>query len=700
MMGQYLMRYLFKLKLLVMLLVSATACGAEFALSIADIASPVFSAQGIVLSLPDQGSADLQIARFKVQQHEFQKVRLRCAEFTLSSVQVVCHQGKLDALPGATLEWRYDFVTQHLQLSLKAGGGESWQVAGNLGGRTWQVAVQLHNAQAKRLAALWPAAMPLPDGHGNDAPPYNEARHASLPPQVGGGANASLREFIFTQGDLNGTLGVAGNAAGLQAVKADLRLSDLAFSDASGLHAAEKIAGNVSFAAQRKGAFWDWQGDVAWQSGEMFWQPWYLRGGHTLRASGRFDGKRVSVAQAVADLPEVGRVTFSADWDVAQSTLLAGAMRGDGLALEKLFDNYVKPMLDKGALADATVQGKADVAAKFGNGAVQSVQLGLHEVDIADASQRFALRGVNSEIAWQADAASTANVAFAGGILLGAPLGAGQWTVKLNGLDFAVPQAELAILDGRLTLRDLHIFRQADSWRWQFSGALSPISMAQFSVAAGWPKMRGKLAGRIPRVSYDGHSVSVEGALLFDVFDGSVVATQLKLSDAFGRVPRLSGNLAMRNLDLDLLTRTFSFGNMQGRIDADVNDLQLQDWQPLRFDARVYSSAGKYPKKISQKAVQNISALGGAGAAAAIQRSFLGFFENFGYDRIGWRCVLRNGVCTMGGIDEANQGTYTLVHGGGIPAISVMGYNRTVSWGDLTTRLKRVTQGNAAPIIK
>ena len=665
MMGQYLMRYLFKLKLLAMLLVSATACGAEFALSIADIASPVFSAQGIVLALPDQGSADLQIARFKVQQHEFQKVRLRCAEFTLSSVQVVCHQGKLDALPGATLEWRYDFVTQHLQLSLMASGGESWQVAGNLGGRTWQVAVQLHNAQAKRLAALWPAAMPLPDG-----------------------------------GALNGTLGVAGNAAGLQAVKADLRLSDLAFSDASGLHAAEKIAGNVSFAAQRKGAFWDWQGDVAWQSGEMFWQPWYLRGGHTLRASGRFDGKRVSVAQAVADLPEVGRVTFSADWDVAQSKLLAGAMRGDGLALEKLFDNYVKPMLDKGALADATVQGKADVAAKFGNGAVQSVQLGLHEVDIAEASQRFALRGVNSEIAWQADAASTANVAFAGGILLGAPLGAGQWTVKLNGLDFAVPQAELAILDGRLTLRDLHIFRQADSWRWQFSGALSPISMAQFSVAAGWPKMLGKLAGRIPRVSYDGHSVSVEGALLFDVFDGSVVATQLKLSDAFGRVPRLSGNLVMRNLDLDLLTRTFSFGSMQGRIDADVNDLQLQDWQPLRFDARVYSSAGKYPKKISQKAVQNISALGGAGAAAAIQRSFLGFFENFGYDRIGWRCVLRNGVCTMGGIDEANHGTYTLIEGGGIPAISVMGYNRTVSWGELTTRLKRVTQGNAAPIIK
>ena len=325
---------------------------------------------------------------------------------------------------------------------------------------------------------------------------------------------------------------------------------------------------------------------------------------------------------------------------------------------------------------------------------------GLHEVSIADAAQRFALRGVNSELDWRADEARTAQITFAGGKLLGAALGAGQWTVNMNGLDFAVPQAELAILDGKLALRDLHVYRQKEAWLWQFSGALSPISMEQLSTAAGWPTMLGKLAGRIPKVSYDGNAINVEGALLFDVFDGSVVATQMKFANAFGLAPRLSGNLSMRNLDLDLLTRTFSFGNMQGRIDVDVNNLQLQDWQPVRFDARLFSSEGNYPRKISQKAVQNISALGGAGAAAAIQRSFLGFFENFGYDRIGWSCILRNGVCTMGGIGEANNGTYTLIKGGGIPAINVMGYNRNVSWRELVTRLKRVTQKNAKPVVR
>lgn len=74
-------------------------------------------------------------------------------------------------------------------------------------------------------------------------------------------------------------------------------------------------------------------------------------------------------------------------------------------------------------------------------------------------------------------------------------------------------------------------------------------------------------AGRIPRVSYDGNEINVDGALLFNMFDGTVAATQLKLTDPFGRVPRLSGDLNMRELDLDLLTRTFSFGNM----------LELQD---------------------------------------------------------------------------------------------------------------------------
>ncbi|MDO9012742.1 MAG: hypothetical protein Q7U78_13195 [Gallionella sp.] len=660
------MRYLIHLRNLLpaLLLVSMTAGAAEFALSIADITAPTFSARGVRLSLPVDGSADLQIASLNVQQREFRKLRVRCAGFTLSSAQMSCRHGRLDAIPDAKLDFSYDFIGQRWQLALVAAGGESWQMDGQPDKRGWQVLVQLRNAQGKRLSSLLPAGMPLP-----------------------------------AQGALNGTVRASGNASGVQALYADLQLAELGFSDASGLHAAEKLRGDIKFTATRKGVAWDWQGSVAWQSGEMFWQPLYLSGdSHALSASGRYDGKSFEIAQAVLDLPEVGRMQFSAT--LQQGRLQQGALRGDKLALTKLFEHYVRPFVGKGALAEAVLHGRADVDVQYRNDAVQSLRLGLHDVGILDAAQRFSLLGVNSAIDWQADAASTAQIDFSGGALLGVPLQAGQWTVNMKGLDFAVPQAELAILDGKLDLRNLHIYQQADAWRWEFAGSLLPISMEQFSEAAGLPRMLGTLAGRIPRVSYDGNEINVDGALLFNVFDGTVVATHLKLANPFGRTPQLSGDLAMRNLDLDLLTRTFSFGNMQGRLDGDVNNLQLQDWQPSRFDAYLYSSAGSYPRKISQRAVQNISALGGAGAAAAIQRSYLRFFENFGYERIGWSCVLRNGVCAMGGIEGSNSGTYAIIKGGGIPAISVMGYNRNVSWRELLTRLKRVTQNNVKPIIK
>lgn len=617
---------------------------AELSLNVADVVAPDFSARGIALTLPQDGSAELRFDELHVQQREFRRVRLHCSRFDLSTAEMSCRGGSLDALPGMVMEFGYRF-----------GNGE------------WRFSAQLRNAPAKPLTAFLPADVPQ-----------------------------------LTQGVLQGALRAEGDGAGASELKADLQLVDVGFADAAGLHAAEKLRGTVKLAATRSGKRWDWQGDVAWQSGELFWQPLYLAGsgGRNLSASGSFDGAHLVVDRAVAVLPQIGSVQFSAQWDVKRGTLLEASAHGDDLALERSFADYAKPFLAQSALAEASLSGHADVDWRYRDGATQALRLALRDAGVTDAQQRFAWHGVNTAFEWQPDAVRSADVAFAGGELLGVPFGSARWQVQMHGMEFGISQATLPLLDGKLELRDLSVRHEGEGWRWQFGAALSGISMERFSLAMGWPKMLGTLAGRIPKVSYDGAEIRTEGALLFNVFDGTVVASQLRLASPFGLAPRLSANLSMRELDLDLLTHTFSFGNMQGRIDADVKDLELQDWQPARFDARIESSPGNYPKKISQKAVQNISALGGAGAAAAIQRSYLRFFENFGYDRIGWRCKLRNGVCTMGGVDNGNGGAYAIVKGGGVPAITVMGYNRIVSWDELVTRLKRVTQGNMQAVVK
>lgn len=628
---------------------SPAASAASLTLSIADITAADLAARGIVLTLPEDGSAELQVAQLRVQQREFQKVQLRCAQFELSTESVHCSGGMSRQLPGASLEFTYRYAS-----------------------KAWQFSAKLHHASAKALGELLTSQ--------------------SMPQ--------------LTQGWLDGSVQASGDAAGAQGIVADLHLADVGFGDDSGLHAAEKLNGSVKLEAARKAGVWNWQSDIVWQSGELFWQPLYLSsvgypgsaGERRLSASGKVDGAMFKVDAGVVELPQIGKLRFALSWEGER--LLAASVQGDDLALKRLFADYARPFFDKGALSEAKLSGHADVDWHYRDGATQALHLALRDVEVGDGAGRFALHGVNTAFDWAPDAQRSANVAIGGGELLGMPLGAAQWTVQMRGFDFDVAQAAIPVLDGSLALRDFRLRREGDDWRWQFGASLSRISMETFSQAVGWPKMLGTLAGRIPKVSYDGREIAVEGALMFDVFDGTVVASKLRLVEPFGRAPRLYGNLNMRELDLDLLTRTFSFGNMLGRIDVDVNDLELQDWQPARFDARIASSAGNYPKKISQKAVQNISSLGGVGAMAAIQNSYLRFFESFGYDRIGWRCVLRNGVCAMGGVENGNSSTYAIIKGGGIPAITVMGYNRAVSWNELISRLKRVTQKNVRPVVQ
>ena len=575
---------------------------------------------------------------------------------------MTCRKGKLDAIPDMPFTFSYEFASQRLELQLAANANELWQVSANFRAKPWHATALLRNAQGKRLAGLLPPNGPLP-----------------------------------TQGTLNGTLVVHGDKGGISQINADLRLIDLAAADASGLHAAEKLTGELHVNAARTGQKWNWRSALDWQSGELFWQPLYLRGGHTLQASGQWDGAQLKVTQSVVNLPGVGKVELNALWDIKKSNLLEGRLVGENLSLANGFANYAKPFLEQSALSATELKGRADVDWQYRNGATQVLLLKLRDVAVVDGEKRFALHGISADIPWHAQLQDVAHVAFSDGELMGLPLGATQWQIQMRGMDFILPTATLPLLDGKLEVSDFHLDNVNDMWQWNFSSRLTSISMQKLSNALHWPEMHGTLSGSIPNVSYQDKLLKVDGTLLFRVFDGTVRANNLALFDPFGRAPRLSGNLDMRELDLDLLTRTFSFGNIQGRIDLGVNNLELVNWHPVRFDAKLASSPGKYRKRISQKAVENISSLGGAGGVAALQRSFLRIFENFGYDRIGLSCMLQNDICTMAGVED-NGNVYTIVKGGGIPAITVIGYNRKVDWSELLNRLKSVSQDNKAVI--
>jgi hypothetical protein len=483
-------------------------------------------------------------------------------------------------------------------------------------------------------------------------------------------------------------------------INAELKLNQASFSDEAGLHAAEKLSATMNFSLKPLGNTWQWRTLLDWQEGEVYWQPFYLASaGYQLTANGSLDNDTLKVDSAHLKMQKFGEFSFNGALRLADFSLVN--FNGDlpNLDLAKAFPVLFKPLLEKTAFSHAEIAGEVGLTLAMEKSELKTLHLQLRNVDIVDQHKKFAFYQVNADVPWSYDEAKQVTLNYQRGELLNMPLGKTHITAEVNRYAFTAPNIQLPILDGALNLSDISAARLGDQWYGHLRAILTPISMADFSNSLHLPQMTGQASAEIPLVTYSDGVLTTDGSLILNVFNGTATVTELKLQKPLGNTPKLNANIVLRNLDLGNLTRTFSFGAIEGKLDGDIKALEMQNWKPVKFDAVVQSSPGKYPKKISQRAVENISALGGAGAAAAIQRSVLRFFEQFNYEKLGLSCQLRNDICKMSGIASTPQG-YIIVKGSGIPAITVMGYNQTVGWGDLVGRIQRVIDGNTKVIVK
>jgi hypothetical protein len=373
---------------------------------------------------------------------------------------------------------------------------------------------------------------------------------------------------------------------------------------------------------------------------------------------------------------------------------------------------------DFGAL---NVGGRAVGDLDMRNDAVSSVNATLQNVSMADSSTKLSLANANGELHWAATTAPTRTTAATSAIPAAARVapaatlaGAGATTVAPSRLSWSASSAygliggpvqmtftaqgdhvalmgdtRFPLFDGALVVHTLSIRHFGPDAELDFDAHLEPISMPLLSKAFGWPVLSGQLAGRVPGVTYRDHVLTVQGDLSANVFDGTIVGSRFRLSEPLGPWPRLDADVTARHLDLDLLTHTFSIGSISGRLDADIKRLELFNWAPVAFDARLQSTPGdRSEHRISQKAVTSISSVGGGGSGvtAALQSGVLQFFKTFRYDRIGISCQLRDEVCLMSGLEPAKNGYY-LVKGRGLPRIDIIGNAGRVDWTQLVGQI-------------
>jgi len=393
-----------------------------------------------------------------------------------------------------------------------------------------------------------------------------------------------------------------------------------------------------------------------------------------------------------------GAATLAADGAIADLDL--DLSLGD---LATARDRYLSGFLAPAGFPDLVLTGKVQAGLRLRAGQLDAAQGQFTAVNAIDSKARFTIAGVNGDLRWSAGEAPVASrFSWSSGALYGIGLGRAEFgfSSAKGELRLDAPVA-MDVLEGRISLD--HLRWQAPQGEtgatFQFGVGMDKLDLASLSQRLGWPPFTGTIGGKIPSARYAASILTLDGGLEMDLFGGNIRLSDLVMERPLGIAPTLSADVALQDIDLEPMTKAFDFGSMTGRLDGRIDKLRLVDWSPVAFDAKLESdSSFKGKRRISQRAVKDISSVGGSGLVAGLQAKVLQFFDDFGYDRIGLGCKLKDNVCQMDGIGSAGDG-YIIVAGAGVPRIQVVGFRRRVDWPTLVSRLKAATEGQA-PVIQ
>lgn len=364
------------------------------------------------------------------------------------------------------------------------------------------------------------------------------------------------------------------------------------------------------------------------------------------------------------------------------------------------YARYAKSWLATQGFANLTTSGTLVGSLEYGAG-LEQFSFEAQALDVSDPSGRVAAQKLTGGLDWsrEADHAGT-QLSWQALRLLGLPFGPAttHWQSTDGSLSLQSPTS-VPLLGGAFLLQRAawRPRADADETRLDLGFVLTDVDLPALCDVFGWPRFSGILGGAVPGLTFTAERIELQGGLLMHVFDGFVNVTHLSLQDPFGAAPLLHADIDIEDLDLEPLTQVFDFGSITGRLNGSINDLTTVNWRPVAFDGEVHTDGSG---RISQRAINSLSNLGGGGIAGGLQGAMLSIFDSFGYSAISLNCRLHDEVCEMGGLHPVPGGGYLIVDGRGLPHIKVIGHQHEVDWPTLVARLREATQGESTPRIE
>jgi len=502
-------------------------------------------------------------------------------------------------------------------------------------------------------------------------------------------------------GKIDLALTISGEQSEIDEFDLNAGTDRLTLQTADGKTATETLSSDTQLHAVHADGLWRWRLSEQLTGGALYQEPVYLEAGkEAIRLSGEGiwnpKGQRVDIESFAFDHAGTALMTGRAALALgAQVQLTEAAVSVQSDDLKQFSSVYMQPFAAQTALEGLSLQGRAKADAALTEQGLTRLTASFSGLAVQDENGRLSAEGGKGAIHWTSDSAVSipSTLSWQALSLYALPLGPAElsFVSRANQIEL-LKKTKVPFLGGNMAIKRFnyqgHPEAEPDVY---FEGSLNNVSLERLSSALNWTPLSGTLSGNIPGIEYRDKTLKLGGEWVIKVFDGVIRIANLTSSGLFGDLPRLSAEIELDHLDLDQLTRKFQFGGITGRLSGFVKNLQLENWRPVGFYAWFGTPDDDDSRhRISQKAVQNIANIGGGGAADLLSRSFLQFFETFGYDKIGLGCYLHDGVCQLMGIEATATG-YRIIKGGGLPRIDVIGYNPRVDWSVLMERLERIT---------
>jgi hypothetical protein len=666
------------------------AVAAVLELGIADLEGEGWHASGLAVTVtmeePGRLGARLRAARLELPEPlgTFEDLRGQCHEILITSLRVECRDLMLDFrhagtdAPGLTGSFTYRRDTGAIAGTLALADPllGTLKLEGALQDGRWHLAL---DASGTSIEALTAAATRL------------------------GFAAPAFTGFMTLQ------LEARGHAENLASARFDLSLREGTGSNAPGTAAAEGlgVAAHGALRATEAGFAFELEGTA--DDGEIYLEPVYASLEQyplSFTLHGQAQRDRVVLDTLEFEQRDTvrgrGRATLShqeeTGWmaQAAQLTLLEAQLPG-------AYEVLLQPFLSGTPLNDLQTAGRIRGEIEVQAAQLARVELEFLDVHLDDREERLAVYGLGGVLSWPPAAEETPSpplpIAWSGGFLYGIPIGATRLEFESSAGRWRLARpARIPLLDGALEIAALEFgdFTAGDE-ALHFDAALAPVSLRELARVLEWPPLSGRLSGRIPTLSYEHGVLALGGELAAEIFSGTVSIRDLRIERPLEPLARLTADVELRGLELAEVTAVLAFGLMTGRLDGYVRGLEMIGWQPVAFDARVYTPEGdRSRRRISQRAVDNIASLGGGGAGA-LGTGFLRFFDQFSYAAFALGCRLENDVCHMSGLDRRDPG-YAILRGSGLPRIDVVGFASRVSWSALVQQLAAIMESDGPEI--